>query len=85
MKVYITKYALTQGILVKNADKTCSPRMIRCNKTEFYHGNDWHESWEEAVKRAEEMRDKKIVSLKKSLENMEYLKFEQEELCSHDS
>ena len=76
MKVYITKYALTRGIL--EADAELNPRfptMVSTNLGHF-HGKDWHETKEAAIYRAEEMRTKKIASLKKQIEKLEALKFD---------
>lgn len=72
MKVYITKYALTMGILVKEAT-AISPTVIQItdNPIEFYHNNDWHLEMPLALRRAEEMRLKKIASLKKQVEKLD--------------
>lgn len=78
MKVWITKYALTSGIFViEDAEKTengvlwqTTGRMI-----ESYHGKDWHETWESARDRAEEMQVKKIKSLKKQMYKILAMKF----------
>ena len=82
MKVWITKYALTQGIFEIEAEE-CGmgfPGMIQTKEEypSYYHkeGKDWHRSKESAIKRAEEMRQKKISSLKKKLEKLEKMKFE---------
>lgn len=81
MKVYITKYALTQGIYEAEAEE-CSGfnGMIKIDGEypEYYHreGRDWCRTKEDAVKRAEEMREKRILSLKKQIEKLEKLRFE---------
>lgn len=82
MKVWITKYALTQGIFEIEAEE-CGmgfPGMIQTKEEHPSHcheeGKDWHRSKESAIKRAEEMRQKKISSLKKKLEKLEKMKFE---------
>lgn len=42
----------------------------------FYgRGKEWHETKESAIKTAEEMRKKKIVSLKRKVEKLENMKF----------
>jgi hypothetical protein len=43
-----------------------------------YHGenNEWHKTKEEAIRKAEEMRLKKIESHKKSIAKLEKMKFE---------
>ena len=77
MKVWITKYALTQGIF----EKECQYRgdgMIMDELNTCYHGEgkDWHRTKESAVKRAEEMRQKKIQSLQKKIKKLEDMKFD---------
>jgi hypothetical protein len=85
MKVWITKYALTAGITEIDAEvcSSVSDGMIRVPKKEgshtyddYYHKPYWHETREEAVKRAESMRVKKIASLKNSLAKFEKMKFQ---------
>jgi len=79
MKAYVTKYALTMGILeleVEDADDG----MIKDTRGQFpsyYHGEgkEWHRTREAAVKRAEVMRTKKIASIKKQLAKIENLEF----------
>jgi hypothetical protein len=39
------------------------------------HKPDWHENKDEAIAKAEDMRKKKIVSLKKQIKKLEELKF----------
>lgn len=77
MKVYITKYALTQGIFEVEGEvhPTIGNGRMFCqaNQGGIYHKPDWHTTREEAVARAEEMRVKKISSLYKSLAKMETL------------
>lgn len=43
----------------------------------YYHGegNDWHRTKESAIAKAEEMRKKKIASLKKQIEKLEKMEF----------
>lgn len=77
--VYITKYALTKGIFKSRVViSTFCETMVRDVKTQIcYHGEgrDWHRTVESALKRAEEMKRKRIISLKKSIEKLEKLKF----------
>ena len=83
LHVWITKYALTQGIIECDA-KTCLSTVpdgsmiekVGGNYMDLYHKPNWHETKEAAVARAELMRKKKIASLKKSIAAMEALKFE---------
>ena len=84
MKAWITKYALTKGIFVIDA-KVCervSDDMIEnvgpdAGPFPYYHGEgrDWHRTEFAAVSRANQMRDYKILSLKKQLARLEKLKF----------
>ena len=77
MEVWITRYALTKGIIKKEAHTTHSKSMICVNGKfpEYFHSNDWHETKEAAIVKAEDMKDKKIASLKKQLKKMENLTF----------
>lgn len=85
MKVWITKYALTKGIFQAEVTSACletdpTGNMICIKESGFnsyYHGKgkEWHENKESAVKRANEMRNKKIESLKKQIKKLENMKF----------
>ena len=82
IKVWISKYALTQGIFEIEAE-ICEGSMTGMvadinNRTfGLYHGEgrEWHKTKEEASKRAEKMRLKKIASLKKQIEKLEKMDF----------
>lgn len=81
MKVWITKYALTQGIRETEAERSSAHNdMIYPidNRYEYYHGegNEWHLDKESAIKKAEEIRDKKIKFVQKQLEKLKNMKFE---------
>ena len=81
MKAWITKYALTSGIHeVEGEVSDIGGGTMFCYGNVGYrhqtaHGNDWHKTRAEAVKRAEEMRVKKIASMKKSIASLERLKW----------
>lgn len=78
MKVWITKYALTKGILEKEVED-CGDGMIKEKESHFptyYHGTEWHSEKQSAIEKAEEMRKKKIASLKKQMEKLERMKFD---------
>ena len=87
MNVFITKYALTQGIFEKEA-KLCLD--VRTNGTmieikagtgccpEYFHKPHWHETLGEAIASAESMRKKKIVNLRKQIAKLEKLRFDTE-------
>ena len=74
MKVFATKYALSIGI--EEIDGEIIGSMVS-RKTDIwpqtYHGEgrDWHRTRDGAVKRANEMRVKKIASLKKQIAKLE--------------
>lgn len=79
MKVYITKYALTQGILEK--DLEVSPAYYNDKifyATEGFYsyriGTEAFLNIEDARKNAEERKLKKIESLKKQIKKLETLK-----------
>ena len=75
---WVTKYALTSGVkVVEGHVYPDYPSMFvnSTNTNESYHGNDWHTSEEAALARAEEMRMKKIASLKKQMAKLENMKF----------
>ena len=80
MKVWITKYALTDGIIEADAE-LCGLDIIsaswdngtRCNN---FKGEEWWSTKKNAIEKAEEMRQKKITSLKKQIEKLEGMRFE---------
>ena len=80
MKVWITKYALTDGIIDGEASMCVFDRATVCLKNRKYgidfYGSDWHYDKESAIDKAEEMRQKKIASLKKQIEKLERIRFE---------
>ena len=67
MKAWITKYALTRGIIeTENLNNCYSGKgysWMHCNK-------------ESAIQKAEEMRQKKIESLKNQIQKLEEMRFE---------
>lgn len=72
-KVWITKYALTDGIIeTETIDKDYESTLIsveRFGRYSYFHPSDWCASKEEAIAKAEEMRQKKIKSYQKKLQN----------------
>ncbi|WP_025774712.1 hypothetical protein [Clostridium botulinum] len=85
--VFISKYALTKGILEKKAiicDNT-STDMIEIVKedknfsigVEYYHGEgkEWHRTKEDAINKSEEMRNKKIKNLESQIEKLKKVNF----------
>jgi hypothetical protein len=82
MKAWITKYALTSGIqeVDGEVDTSISATMFSWTPASGWmkhaHGKDWHKTREAAIARAEEMRLTKIAGLKRSIAELEKLKFE---------
>jgi hypothetical protein len=82
-RIWITKYALTSGIfeadaeVEKNSDgMAVVPKNYETGTyAQYFHGKDWHLTREGALTRAEEMRVKKITSLKKQLKKLEEMNF----------
>ena len=81
--VWITKYALTEGIQETDAEHciSVSKRMIVCpglGPFAVFHreGGEWHRTRESAVAKADKMRLDRIRSLKKSIKKLEALTFE---------
>lgn len=77
MKVWISKYALTKGIFEREVND-CGNGMVEDKSSYvpvYYHGNDWHIDKKSAISRAEEMRKKKIASLKKQIDKLEKMNF----------
>lgn len=78
MKAWITKYALTTGIQEVDGEifgrkairYPCPPRGVS-----YAHGTDWHWTHEDALARAELMRDRKILSMKKRIAELERMEF----------
>ena len=80
-KVFITKYALTSGIKemeleIIKSNFANSPDYVRDGSwTFFYIGKDVFLDKSEALNKAEGMRKKKIASLRKQIEKLEKLSF----------
>lgn len=79
MKVWITKYALSDGIKELEVEQSdFSPNMVFGKVyNDCYHGEgkEWHRTYESAATRAEEMRNKNIASLKKQIKKFERMRF----------
>ncbi|MCB4358463.1 hypothetical protein [Quatrionicoccus australiensis] len=77
IKAWVTKYSLTEGIKEVEGEvcHKISSEMLAYDKHKYAHGKDWHRTQDAAIARAEEMRKKKIESLKKSIKKMESLEF----------
>ncbi len=79
-KYYVTKYALTKGILELDGELAPSGTHISFMKTHtinsFYNIEDCHTDRETAILKAVWMRDKKMDSLRTQLGNLKKLRFE---------
>ena len=83
MKVWITKYALTKGILEVNGRVGDYHRnMLAYKRTptssiEYVHGDgrNWHRTFESAVARANAMRDAKIKAHERAIARLKTMQF----------
>ena len=78
MKAWITKYALTEGIILVDA-RVCDDKefiVYYCDGCQNYiHSSDWHETQGEAIEHANKMRINKIASLEKKLAKLKEMVF----------
>lgn len=80
MKVWITKYALSEGLY--EAEVTISSGGMAREQLQYgcryYHveGRDWHKTREAALQRCEVMRQAKLKSLDKTRKRIEALRFD---------
>lgn len=75
MKVYITRWALTDGVMEREGIINGQHVYVEGLFIRFSIGDDVFLTPEEARQKAEEMRVKKIASLKKKIQKLEKLKF----------
>ena len=79
-QIYVTKYALTTGIQVfvfKSMwnNTVCCKSASGLNKIELFGGPHWHRTPQDAISHAEKMRDRRIAALKRSIQRLENLTF----------
>jgi hypothetical protein len=74
IKVYITKYALTKGIIEASIPDPAEGVIIYFKGKRFKQP-EWHLSQSEAITEAEIMRKRKIVALRKSISKLEAKSF----------
>ncbi|MCD8491128.1 MAG: hypothetical protein LRY51_04085 [Geovibrio sp.] len=80
MKVWITKYALSEGIFVIDGEvqedfvSYRRPKHDRLGMQSFAHGKEWHKNEADALAHVEEMKKKKIQSLQKQIDKLEKMK-----------
>jgi len=80
MKAFITKYALTAGIIETNLAEIVNSdnNRLRANigmPTVYFTKTEWQPTRELAVSRAEIMREQRIQSLEKQLKRLKGLVF----------
>lgn len=79
-RIYITKYALSKGILEEEAVikdyGRYSRALVKGDYSSYGIGSEAFFKREDALKNAENRRIKKIESLKKQINKLENLKFE---------
>ncbi len=84
MKVWITKYALSEGIIAcerspRDHSESDGYAVViwpgGLNGTNVFGRNDWYKSERDALARAEQMRTAKIASLEKQIARLRGLKF----------
>lgn len=74
--VWITQYALTQGIYEETVEMTSCSTMVGVPGTiQTFHKPHWHLTKEDAIIRAEEMRIAKLKSLDKQMRKISALEF----------
>lgn len=78
MKVYITKYALSNGIVEAEGIENSATMISVKGKFgyTYYHNNEWHTNNRAAIEMAKIMKAKRIASLQKSIETLTKLNFE---------
>lgn len=78
MKIFVTKYALTKGIMELEAVNTMTSSCIRVvsgGYDAYYHDGDYTLSRAAAVAEAEIMRDKEIHRLTNKIAKLVNMKF----------
>ena len=81
MKVWVTKYAMSgKGVIPCEDAKSSHVDTMVVVGALCLHRDDWHTTPEAAIARAEEMRTKKIASLKKQIAKLEAMTFSAEDV-----
>ena len=77
MKIWNSKYALTEGLIEQEGEEV-GDSMVKVGPCTYLHGEDkeWHRTRESAAARAEVMRKAKIASVRKQLARLEALRFD---------
>jgi hypothetical protein len=79
--VYITKFALTKGIIKTTVQTTDNPERVVVMgaypwESVTFKLGEWHADRERAVKRAKQMRDQKVANLSVQIHVLQELTFE---------
>ncbi len=76
---YLTSHALTEGIVLRTVEDCFDTSRVDVANSggsgECYFKPDWHRSSEEALARAEEMRQKAIAETEKKLRRLRAMTF----------
>lgn len=80
MKVYLTRFALTEGICLAEVElsQTDERRVTVLNGGHhfgIFYKPDWHVTAADAINRAEQMRKEKIKFLRTQIDCLEHLDF----------
>lgn len=74
MKVIVTRFALTSGVVVEDVEP-CeeTPTMVQVRRVQYYylHKPDWHTSKQEAKAQVAKMFVRRVASLEKSLSGLD--------------
>jgi hypothetical protein len=83
MKIWNTKYCLTDGITEHEVNKCTSRGMVEISKDSqafatYLHGEgkEWHRTEKEAIERANEVKIKKLKSLDKQVKKISAIFFD---------
>lgn len=78
MKIWSTKYCLTEGITEHDVPEPDGGRVVTGGRYILYlhgEGRDWHKSEGAAIERAYEIKTKKLKSLSKQIKKVKAIEF----------
>lgn len=82
MKVWVTKYALTSGILEMEANQSGDLIYVKGGLVgdayyygQYFHKGEWFKTREDANEKAEQMRQRKLCSLQKQMTKLQKMEF----------
>lgn len=75
MKVWITKYALTKGLYELEVEQSVNYPSHVFQGLQNFHDKEWYETKLEAIDKANDMKDTKLKSLRKSIKKLESMEF----------